>query len=86
MNTEPARQTNIKTRRPKGLINPTKIKTVSFVVVTSCMIISVISCILAIWDFTKQDTLWRTVATSIVIAGGMMTFGIINTLYGTQEK
>lgn len=69
----------------RGLINPNQVKMLSFGVITMCIIISVIACILAIWDFTKQDTLWRTVATCVVIAGGMMAFGIINALYGPKE-
>ena len=75
-------------QRPKrrGLINPTKVRILSFVVITLCIIISVVACILAIWDFTKQDALWRTIATCIVIAGGMMAFGIINALYGPKGE
>ncbi len=71
--------------RPRGLVNPEKVRMISFVTITICIIISVIACILAIWNFTKQDTLWRTVATCVVIAGGMMAFGIINGLYGPKE-
>jgi hypothetical protein len=55
------------------------------VIITLCLLISVIACILAIWDFTKQDTLWRTIATCLVIGGGMMAFGIINGLYGPKD-
>jgi hypothetical protein len=72
-------------RRRRGFIAPEKVRGLSFVVVTVCLIISVAACILAIWDFTRQDTLWRTVATCLVIAGGMMAFGIINALYGPRD-
>ena len=71
--------------KPRGMLNPDKVKRLSFVTITLCIIISVAACILAIWDFTRQDTLWRTVATCVVVAGGMMAFGIINALYGPRE-
>jgi len=51
-----------------------------------CIIISVIACILAIWDFTKTDALWRTVATCIVVSAGMMAFGVTNILFGPKDK
>lgn len=69
----------------RGMLNPRKVKMLSFVTITFCIIISVIACILAIWDFTKKDTLYRTVATCVVIAGGMMAFGVINSLYGPRD-
>lgn len=68
-----------------GFVDCRKVRGITFVTITACIIISIIACILAIWDFTKQDTLWRTVATCAVIAGGMMAFGIINVLYGPKE-
>lgn len=69
----------------RGFISPSAVRALSFVTITVCIIISVIACILAIWDFTKQDTLWRTVATCVVVAGGMMAFGVINSLYGERD-
>jgi hypothetical protein len=70
----------------KGFINPIAVKIVSFSVLVICIIISAIACILAIWDFTKDDVLWRTVATCFVVSGGMMAFGVVNNLYGTTDK
>lgn len=72
-------------KQGRGLIRPSLVRGLSFATITACIIISVIACILAIWDFTKQDTLWRTVATCVVVAGGMMAFGVVNTLYGPRE-
>jgi uncharacterized membrane protein YbhN (UPF0104 family) len=73
-------------KRPRrGFINPHFVRAISFAVLTICIIICVVSCILAIWDFTKTDALWRTVATCIVVSGGMMAFGVINMLYGPKE-
>jgi len=69
-------------KQKRGFINPLLVRKISFSVLTVCIIICVVSCILAIWDLTKTDALWRTVATCVVISGGMMAFGIINSLYG----
>jgi hypothetical protein len=81
MNTPPLPQpTAVKKKR--GFINPHLVRAASFTVLTICIMICVVSCILAIWDFTKTDALWRTVATCVVISGGMMAFGVINLLYG----
>jgi hypothetical protein len=54
-------------------------------VLAICIAISVIASILAIWDFTKTDALWRTVATCIVVSGGMVAFGVVNSLYGSKD-
>lgn len=86
MNTTPQTPPALKSSKRRGLINPTKVKLVTFGTITTCIAISVIACILAIWDFTKQDTLWRTVATCIVIIGGMVAFGVTNAFYGTKEQ
>jgi hypothetical protein len=32
--------------------------------------VAVVACLLAIWEFTGTDILWRTVATCAVIGGG----------------
>jgi hypothetical protein len=43
---------------------------------------AVLSAILAIWQFTGTDALWRTVATCAVIAAGVLAFTWLNTLLG----
>jgi hypothetical protein len=60
-------------------------RVISFTVLAICIAISVIVSILAIWDFTKTDALWRTVATCIVVSGGMVAFGVVNSLYGSKD-
>ena len=74
------------TKQKRGFINPRLVRMVSFAVLTVCILICVVACILAIWDFTKTDALWRTVATCFVISGGMMAFGVINSLYGPPQE
>lgn len=75
----------IEKRKRRGLVDPYKVRVFSFSVITLCILISVFACILSIWDATGDATLWRTIATCIVIAGGMMAFGVVNALYGPQD-
>jgi hypothetical protein len=42
-------------------------------------------CILAIWDFANKDTLWRMVASCVVVAGGTALFAIANILFGGEK-
>lgn len=69
----------------KGFLNTAKVRGVAFFVITACIVVSVVSCILAIWDFAKADVLWRTVATCAVIAGGFVIFSILNSAIGRDK-
>ena len=73
-------------KKRRGFLNPGKVKAVAFYVIALCIVISVVACILAIWDFAKQDTLWRTVATCVVIAGGCAVFSVVNVIFGSSEE
>lgn len=73
-------------RRKKGFLNADKVRAVAFFTMTMCIIVSVVACILAIWDFAERDVLWRTVATCAVIAGGFVVFTILNTAIGNNEQ
>lgn len=72
-------------KRSRGYLNAETVRTISFAVITLCIVISVIACVMGIWDMAKDGVLWRTAATCIVIAGGMMAFAVINSLFGPRE-
>ena len=75
-----------KISRPgKGFLNPRIVKSTTFYIITTCIILSVIVCILAIWDFANKDVLWRTVATFSVIAMGSALFALINHIFGSKD-
>lgn len=80
---EPKKERQMK-KSKVGLLNPDKVRITTFSVITLCIIISVFSSILAVWDFTNQDSLWRTVATCLIIGAGMIVFGAVNTAYGKE--
>jgi len=44
-----------------------------------------VDCLLAIWEFTGTDILWRTVATCAVIGGGTIASAWVNALFGDRE-
>lgn len=68
-------------RGKRGFINPSAIRKIAFWTTSACILVAVVACLLAIWQFTGTDVLWRTVATCAVIAFGMMAFYIINVLF-----
>jgi hypothetical protein len=68
--------------RRRGYVDHQRVVTVSFWVVSGTIGLAVLSAILAIWQFTGTDALWRTVATCAVIAAGMLAFTWLNVLLG----
>jgi len=65
----------------RGFLNPGAVRKIAFWTTSACILVAVVSCLLAIWQFTGTDVLWRTVATCAVIAAGMMAFYVINVLF-----
>lgn len=66
----------------KGFFNPKVIKTVSFSLISLCLIGSIILSIMAIWDYADTDTLWRMIATMVVVGLGSAIFAYINGIFG----
>lgn len=60
----------------RGVVNPQLVRGIAFVVITLSLIICTVLCILAIWEFTKSDAVWRAIATFVVVsvATGIFTF------------
>jgi uncharacterized membrane protein YqjE len=63
-------------REPKGVINPKFVRNIAFSVITFSLVVCTVLCILAIWQFTESDAVWRAVATFMVVsvATGIFTF------------
>ena len=80
----PAGPSILTKKKRKGFLEPKKVRAVAFYVITLCIIVSVVACILAIWDFAQGDALWRTVATCVVIAAGCGVFSVINVIFGAE--
>jgi hypothetical protein len=69
-------------RRRRGFLNPQIVRAVSFWTTSMCVLIAVVASILAIWNFSGTDVLWRTVASCAVIGSGTMAFSLVNGLFG----
>jgi hypothetical protein len=75
-------ETPTREKRPKGFLNPRTIKLFSFATISICIVGSVFVSILAIWDFTKTDVWYRSLATLAVIAIGTAIFAVMNEKFG----
>jgi uncharacterized membrane protein YqjE len=63
-------------REVKGIVEPKLVRIISFIIITFSLAACTVLCILAIWQFTESDAVWRAVATFIVVsvATGIFTF------------
>ena len=75
-------ETATREKRLKGFVNPRTIKLFSFMTMSICIVGSVFVSILAIWDFTKTDVWYRSLATLAVIAIGTAIFALVNEKFG----
>jgi hypothetical protein len=72
-------------RSKKGFLNPRIVRAITFYIITTCVILSVIVCILAIWDFARTDVFWRMIATFSVIGVGSAVFAFVNNIFGVED-
>lgn len=72
-------------KRRRGYLAPTVVRGFAFWTITICVIISVAASILAIWEYTATQVLWRTVATCVVIAAGTGAFALLNRWFGAVD-
>jgi hypothetical protein len=70
----------------KGFLNPRLVLTFSFWTTTACIAVATVAAILAIWQFTGTDALWRTVATCAVIGAATLAFSFVNGLFGPRQN
>ncbi len=71
-------------RARRGFLDARLVHALSFWIITTCIVVAVVAAILAIWEFTKTDVLWRTVATCLVIGAGTLLFAWVNGLFGEE--
>ncbi len=77
-----AENVSAKRTEVRGYLDGHVVRRFTFWTTTVCLMIAVVATLLAIWRFTGTDTLWRTVATSLVVGAGALTFSWINGLFG----
>ena len=69
----------------RGFLSSKIVRALSFWLPSMCVLVAVAASLLAIWDFTGTDVLWRTVATCAVVATGSMTFSWVNAIFGDGD-
>lgn len=76
MNNEKIETAGKPRREMKGVIEPRLVRTISFIIITVSLVASTVLCIWAIWQTEVYDTVWRAIATFIVVsvATGIFTF------------
>ncbi|MDQ3635128.1 MAG: hypothetical protein M3405_11575 [Acidobacteriota bacterium] len=76
METKPNEVTSKPKKEIKGIVEPKLVRIISFIVITLSLVACTVLCILAIWQFTQSDAVWRAIATFIVVsvATGIFTF------------
>ncbi|MEO8074087.1 MAG: hypothetical protein ABI686_12685 [Acidobacteriota bacterium] len=74
---QPIKESIVKPNREiKGVVEPKLVRIISFIIITLSLVACTVLCILAIWQFTQSDAVWRAVATFMVVsvATGIFTF------------
>ena len=66
----------------KGVINPRLLRNLAFGVITFSLVICTVLCILAIWEFTKSDAVWRAIATFVVVSVAIAILTFVNEKLG----
>ncbi|MEZ5345359.1 MAG: hypothetical protein R2681_07370 [Pyrinomonadaceae bacterium] len=63
-------------REFKGVVSPKLVRIIAFSIITVSLVVCTVLCILAIWQFTESDAVWRAIATFVVVsvATGIFTF------------
>jgi hypothetical protein len=65
----------------RGFLNTKVVQRFAFWTTTACIVVATVASILAIWQFTGTDALWRTVATCAVIGVATLACSFVNGLF-----
>ena len=66
----------------RGYLDHQRVIAIAFWIVAASIVVAVLSAVLAIWQFTGTDALWRTVATCVVVGAGVVVFAWLNMFFG----
>jgi len=82
---EQQKKMEIPKKKSRGFLNPKLVKGLTFYIISTCIILSAIVCILAIWDYAQTDAFWRMIATFAVIAIGSAVFAFVNGIFHISD-
>jgi Na+-transporting NADH:ubiquinone oxidoreductase subunit NqrB len=66
----------------RGVVSPSVVRWIAFVVITVSLVACTVLCILAIWKFTESDAVWRAIATFVVVSIATAIFTFVNEKLG----
>lgn len=66
----------------RGIVNPKIFRIVCFVIISVATIIFTAISILAVWDFTKSDVVWRSITSLGIIVVSVIVLMIANETLG----
>ena len=66
----------------RGVVNPQSVRWIAFTFITTSLVVCTVLCILAIWQFTKSDAVWRAIATFIIVSVATAIFTFVNEKLG----
>ena len=69
-------------QKTRGVVDPTLVRWIAFIVITTSLVACTVLCILAIWRFTESDAVWRAIATFIVVSIATAIFAFVNEKLG----
>ena len=69
-------------RSTRGVINPQRVRVISFVVITVSLVVCTMLCILAIWGFNESDAVYRAIGTFIIVIIATAIFTVVNEKLG----
>jgi hypothetical protein len=56
-----------------------------FTTVSICILISLVAAIMAVWQVTGRDVLWRTISTCVLVAFASFAFSMVNLAFGQDQ-
>ena len=68
----------------RGILDPSRVRLISFPVISLGLFGTALLCVLAIWDYATRDTAWRALATLGVLAATAIIFTLINEMFGAR--
>lgn len=67
----------------RGFLNPHLVKSISFTVISLCLLFCTVISVLAVWDFIARDDLvWRSFSTLLIMGIAAWVFNVINKRFG----
>ena len=67
----------------RGFHNPHLVKSISFTEISLCLLFCTVISVLAVWDFIARDDLvWRSFSTLLIMGIAAWVFNVINERFG----